>query len=268
VAARHGVLIGFEPADLVLYRFLVPGLVLLPAVIRGGLIDLSGIGWRRGIVLTLLGGPPQALLSYTGFTLAPLGHGVVIPPASTVLGGLILAALVLGERVSIMRAFGAAAIVGGLVLFGVESMAAFGREGLAGDFLFAGAGLLWAMFGITLKSWSIGGPRAVIAVSVVALLLYTPLHGLVWGYETILAQPLFENVLQIVVQGLLAASLPIYLFARAVVLLGAGRASTFPGLVPVFGMLFGVVFLGEIPSLMQLAALAVVIVGFRLALRP
>ena len=45
---------------------------------------------------------------------------------------------------------------------------------------------------------------------------------------------LAENLLQIVVQGLLAGMLPIYLFARAVILLGAGRAATFPALVPGF----------------------------------
>ena len=38
-----------------------------------------------------------------------------------------------------------------------------------------------------------------------------------------------ENLLQVVVQGVIAGVLPIYLFARAVILLGAGRAATFPG---------------------------------------
>src|SRR5688572_11183475 len=69
VAARHGVQVGFAPADLVFYRFLVSGLILLPAIWHAGLPDLGGVGWRRGLVLAIFGGPVQALASYTGFTL-------------------------------------------------------------------------------------------------------------------------------------------------------------------------------------------------------
>jgi drug/metabolite transporter (DMT)-like permease len=66
------------------------------------------------------------------------------------------------------------------------------------------------------------------------------------------------------VQGLLAGPGAIYLFARAVVLLGAARAAVFPSLVPVFTLLIGFLVLGSVPSLFQLIGLAIVIVGFRL----
>src|SRR5262249_22146953 len=49
--------------------------------------------------------------------------------------------------------------------------------------------------------------------------------------------------------------------------LGASRASTFPALVPAFGIVIGYFALGEIPSVYQLAGLAVVALGFRLALK-
>jgi drug/metabolite transporter (DMT)-like permease len=71
-----------------------------------------------------------------------------------------------------------------------------------------------------------------------------------------------------VVQGGLAGVMPIYLFAQAVMLLGAGRASLFTALVPVSSVILGVLLIGEIPTLAQLAGLAVVLIGFRLALRP
>jgi drug/metabolite transporter (DMT)-like permease len=66
------------------------------------------------------------------------------------------------------------------------------------------------------------------------------------------------------VQGVFAGAGAIYLFARAVVLLGAGRAVVFPSLVPPFTLLIGFIALGEVPSLQQLIGLAVVIIGFRL----
>ena len=68
-------------------------------------------------------------------------------------------------------------------------------------------------------------------------------------------------------QGLCAGVLPIFLFARAVILLGAGRAATFPALVPVFSLIIGYLMLGVVPTLAQLIGLAVVVIGFRVTLR-
>ena len=54
-------------------------------------------------------------------------------------------------------------------------------------------------------------------------------------------------------QGIFAGALSTYLFTRAVVLLGAGRAAVFPSLVPGFTLLIGFLALGEVPTLAQLA---------------
>ena len=66
------------------------------------------------------------------------------------------------------------------------------------------------------------------------------------------------------VQGVLSGLLATYLFTRAVVLLGAARAAVFPALVPPFTLLTGFLFLGNIPTLLQLVGLAMVLIGFRL----
>ncbi len=55
-----------------------------------------------------------------------------------------------------------------------------------------------------------------------------------------------------------------FLFARAVVLLGAGRAVLFTALVPGITLLIGYLALGEVPSLWQLVGFAIVLIGFRL----
>src|SRR6478672_1739511 len=44
VAARHGIAVGFSPADIVLHRFIWAGLLCLPLVVRAGLGDLAGVG--------------------------------------------------------------------------------------------------------------------------------------------------------------------------------------------------------------------------------
>ncbi len=78
---------------------------------------------------------------------------------------------------------------------------------------------------------------------------------------------LVENLLQAVMQGVFAGAAATYLFTRSVVLLGAGRAAVFPSLVPGFTLLIGFLALGEVPSVAQLAGLAIVMLGFWLTQR-
>lgn len=267
VAAKHGIASGLGPADVAFHRNIWVGLALLPMLaLHGELRDLGGIGWRRGAALTLFGGAPFAVLSATGFLLVPLGHGAVIQPSCAALGGIVLSALVLREAMPAARVIGALAIVAGLLLLGFEALATIGSHGILGDLTFAAAGLSFAVFGLMLRMWRIAPMRAVVIVSVLSL-AYVPVHWAVFGFATMIAAGWTENLLQIAVQGVFAGTLSIYLFTRTVILLGASRAAVFPALVPAVTLLIGIPTLGEVPSLIQLAGLLTVGVGFRLAMK-
>jgi drug/metabolite transporter (DMT)-like permease len=266
VAARHGIAIGFSPADIAIHRFVWAGLVFLPLVARHGLRDLAGVGWAKGVTLTVFGGPPLALLSYAGFLFVPLAHGGVIQPSCAALGGLALASLVLKEKLPIGRALGAAVIVAGLAVIGADALATIGTHGLVGDLAFVSAGLMFALFATLLRRWRVAPMRAVAVTSVVSL-IGLPIHWLVFGFERMIGLGLVENLVQLVAQGIFAGAGATYLFTRSVVLLGAGRAAVFPSLVPGFTLLIGVVVLGEVPSLAQLAGFVIVLIGFRLTQR-
>lgn len=267
VAAKHGVQIGFSPADLAFHRFFWSGLLMLPLIVREGLRDLGGIGWSRASVMTVLSGPPQALLAYTGFILVPLGHGTTIQPACAALSGLVLASLILHEKATLQRISGGAIIIAGLLMFGAESLTTIGSSGVGGDLLFATAGLFWATFGTLLRLWNVPGTRAVMAVGAVSVIVLAPVYLFIYGISGLVRQSLFENLLQAVVQGGIAGSLPIYLFAHAVIALGGGRAATFPALVPIFSVVIGFLALGVVPTLAQFVGMLIVLVGFHFALR-
>ena len=266
VAARHGIDRGMIAADITFHRCFWAGLVFLPMAWRDGLADLNGIGWGRGLILTFLGGPGIAFASYSGFHLVPLGHGGVIQPSTAALCGLVLATVVLMERLSLRRAMGALVIVAGLAVIGTEAIATIGAHGLLGDGLFALAGLMFASFGTLLRKWRVPPMRATVAVSVVSLVIL-PIYWIATGFDRLIAMGFWENLIQAVFQGLMAGPGAIYLFTRSIVMLGAGRAAVFPALVPPSVLLIGWLALGIVPTALQLVGLAVVLAGFRLTQR-
>ena len=119
------------------------------------------------------------------------------------------------------------------------------------------------IFATLLRLWHIAPTRAVAVTSVVSL-IDLPIHWLVFGFERMIGLGAVENLLQAVVQGVFAGAGATYLFTRSVVLLGAGRAAVFPSLVPGFTLLVGLLALGEVPTLAQLAGFAVVLIGFHM----
>jgi drug/metabolite transporter (DMT)-like permease len=261
VAARHGINVGVSPFVLALHRYFWPGVALLPFVAVNGFRDLGGIGWGRGFVLALFGGLPLALLSYLGYVYVPLGHGAVIQPSCAALGGMLLARLVLKEPLPARRVAGGLAMVAGLCIIGTEALRTIGAHGIGGDLLFVAAGGFFATFGMLVRLWRVPAMRSVAITSVLSLVA---VPFLLFRFDNLLAAGFVENLLQALIQGALAGAAATYLFTRAVVLLGASRAVLFPSLVPPFVLLLGFVALGEVPTLSQLAGLAIVLIGFRL----
>ena len=266
-AARHGIAVGLSPMDLAFHRFMWSGLIMLPLAWRFGMRDLGGIGWGTGIALMVLGGPGLSILSHAGFYLAPLGHGAVIQPATATLGGLLLATLILREPLSGARVAGAFIIVGGLVLMGIDALINIGTHALGGDVSFVAAGMCWATMLTILRLRNIDSVRATVIISVLSLLIYAPLHALIFGFDNMVAVGWRENLLQIVAQGILSGPLATYLSAYAASVLGTGRGATFSALVPAFTIMIGVAALGEMPTLIQLAGLGVVALGFRFVMK-
>jgi drug/metabolite transporter (DMT)-like permease len=255
VATRHGLTAGLSPFDLLLHRYLWSGLLLLPVVMRGGVRTLAGVGWARGIALTVLGGGVFAIISYAGFVVVPLGHGGVIQPSCATLTGLLLATLVLHERMTAPRVIGALTIVGGVVIIGLESAMRTGLHGVGGDLIFVLTGAMFATFGMLLRLWQVPSWPAAAVVSVLSMVA-VPVDLALGGFDRLAAVGWRENVLQ-----------ALYLFARSIAVLGIGRASVFPSLVPSLVLLLGWLILGEQPTAIQFTGLVVALVGFQLAQR-
>jgi drug/metabolite transporter (DMT)-like permease len=105
-----------------------------------------------------------------------------------------------------------------------------------------------------------------VTISGLSVLVYAPVHALVYGFGSMMAAGLWQNLLQVAGQGF-AGAFAIFMFTRAVTLLGGGRGGVFAALVPGFALAIGIAALGEIPTATQLLGFVIVMVGFRFVLK-
>ena len=133
--------------------------------------------------------------------------------------------------------------------------------------LFIAAGLCWASMLTLLRLRAIDSVRATVIISVLSLLIYAPLHAVLFGFDNMLAVGWKENLLQIVIQGILsgpARDLSVGLCGERARrrarrdLLGAGAGLHDPG------RRAGA---RRMADAIQLGGLAVVAVGFRLVMK-
>lgn len=261
-AARAGILAGLLAVDLIFARFIVAGLIMLPLLLRFGVRNLAGIGWRRAVVLTLLGGAPFALLQTGGYGFAPLAHGAVIAPATVTIVSTIGAALFLRERLGRNHLVGAAIVLGGIVLIGWDGLAQpSGERAWLGDLMFFASSILWAGFTLLLRHWRVPALRATAVVSVLSFLIATPAYLAAVGVSHLASLPLGFLAFQGLVQGGLQGAVTMVAYSQAVMLLGVSRAVLFPAIVPAVSVVLGIPIVGEIPSVLQVAGLGVVTLG-------
>jgi drug/metabolite transporter (DMT)-like permease len=260
--ARAGIRDGLTPGDLILARFGVAGIVLLPLLLRWGLPTLAGIGWRRGLVLTVVGGPAFALMQMGGYAFAPLAHGAVIHPASVTILSTSIAAAMLGERLSRAHMIGAALVIVGIVLISWQGLqAASGARSWIGDLLFFTSAVLWAVFTVLIRHWRLHAIRAIAAVSFLSLLVILPGYLAWYGLEHLRSRSPLPMATQALVQGLMQGVVAIIAYSQAIRVLGVSRAVLFPAMVPAVSILIGIPVVGEIPNAIQITGLLLVTIG-------
>lgn len=268
VVSRQSVADGLSAGDVTLLRFLAAALVLLPfAVQRLRPFPVGRLGWTRALILTAIVGPSYSLILVGGAHFAPALHSSVISPGLIPVATALLAVLVLGERISPLRVIGLAIIVAGIALFSYETMANTPtREGAwIGDLLFVLIALLWSVFGLLARRWGADAVEVTMATCLLSVPLL-PLLALVQPVN-LFAVPLPAIALQALYQGVLVGAVALFLYTKAVAILGAARAALFLPLVPIVTALAGAALLGERASPLELAGMALAVVGMVTALK-
>ena len=253
--------------DVAALRFAVAGAVMLPFLLRYGVHDAAGIGWRRAIVIGITVGAPYTLVLFAGLTLAPAAHGAVIISGGTPIISALLVSLWFRERLSAGRIAGLATIVIGLLLVGWPTLLGGGRGYVwVGDVLLVGASALWGTFTALTRRWDVDPLRGAAVVWALAL-VYLPFY-LALAPMRLLTAPRGEVVFQAMYQGIGVGILALYLYTYAARTLGATPASLFMPLIPVVAVLLGIPVLAEVPSPVQFAGIFIVSAGMVVATLP
>ena len=267
VFARWGIAHGLQSPDLTVLRFGVAGVLTLPVLWLAWRRDAAQFSsrWRVWAAVALLAGTPFGLLMFGALQFAPPSHAAVFPFTAMSVMGMVLGAVVLGERLSRRKLTGIAVVLAGLVLVSGVDAASFTARAALGDAMFLAAGTLWAGFGTVLRRHRLDPLLATAVVSLSALLTYVPVYLLAIGPGRLLAvlpQVLWTEVL---VQGVIAGAGTLFTYAKMVSLLGPGRAAVFPALAPGLAALMAWPVLGHVPSATEAIGLMVAMTGLLIA---
>lgn len=263
VFARQGLAQGLAPWDLTFLRFAVAGVLTLPILALSLSTQWSALRqqWRIWLAVSVLAGPLFGMLMFGALHFAPASHAAVFPFTAMSVMGMVMAAIFLGDRITLRRVMGIAIVISGLVVLAGLNAASVQGNALIGDLLFIAAGTMWAGFGILLRKHKLNPVLATAVISFAALVTYVPLYLIVTGAKTLQAASLPTVLTQVLVQGVIAGGGTLYTYGKMVSLLGPARASIFPALAPGIAALMAWPVLGHLPSGAELTGLALAIAG-------
>ena len=263
VYARWGIARGLQSLDLTALRFGVAGIVTLPILAMAWRKDRQQLigRWKLWALVALLAGTPFGLLMFGALQFAPASHSAVFPFAAMSVMGMVLGAIVLGDKITLRRASGIAAVLAGLLLVSGLESSSFNARTLLGDAMFIAAGTLWAGFGIVLRKHRLDPLLATAVIAFSAFITYVPAYLATAGTHRLLSVASEVFWTEALVQGLVAGAGTLFTYARMVSLLGPARAAVFPALAPGLAALMAWPLLDHIPGAAEIVGLAVVMAG-------
>lgn len=196
-----------------------------------------------GLGLTAIAGYNWLFL--TGLTLAPASDGAIIVPGLAPVFTLLLAGLILRERLG-MRAYLGFAVAAVGLYFVVAPGGTTDERRLLGDLMFLAGAVCWGVYSVLARiaSRRFDAVSTTLYGTALGTAILIPAAALEGGANRLLQAPAeaLAGIAYLAIFGTVAAFV---LLNLGVARIGAARASAFALLVPIVGVLTSVVLLGE-----------------------
>jgi drug/metabolite transporter (DMT)-like permease len=259
VATRAGVTGSFEPRDLMLLRFGVGALLFLPYLALN-FRSIRRDAWLRGVPLALFQGAGMAALVICGLKFAPASHAAALGPGIAPAWVALLGFLVFARRPTGRMIAGAAMCAVGVIALATWGASRPDLSVLMGDAMFVAASALGALYVLQLRNWGISALQGAAIVTLYSALIvvpwqFGPAPGALWRVAP------FALLWQVLWQGVLIGCIALVALNHSIARLGPERASALVALVPALSAVLGLVFLREIPSGAEIAAILAISAG-------
>lgn len=264
VFSRAGILAGLTPFDIAGLRFIVAGIIILPFAIKWWPRHLPV---RIQILMSAVGpGMLNSLLMFIGLSNASAAYAGVFANGALPLFTMLISLVVLGERPKAIQIVGAMVIILGGTLVAWRGLDAGGQNLALGIALFLGAAGLIATYIWLLKFYSVTPRQALAIVNIPNTVIYLPIW-LLFLPTNVTGVPIETVALQALFQGIGPGFLAVMVFAVMAYHLGATATAGVSASVPAVAALLAVPVLGEMPTPIEWAGIAIVTAGLVLMLR-
>jgi len=259
VAARFSVQESISATGLTVLRFLVVGVLFVPYFLLGqGWKKVKALGLKRALLLSIFAGFPYLFVINTGISLTSASYVAAVGPGSIVLFSFLLPFFLLQTKTDITAWFSTTAIAIGIALFIYNTLLVTDIS-LIGTALFVLQGLMFSMYGVLIKRWSVD---PILGTAVISTVSCIPALYLLFTHEMgLFTAPSLELISQGIIQGLLAGAASVFLYSYLVQVLGPQRTSLFMPSVPVITTIAGYFFLNEILTIVQFFGILAMIFG-------
>jgi drug/metabolite transporter (DMT)-like permease len=262
VATRAGVTGAFTAEELVALRFGVGALLFLPYLFTH-FRAVSRQAWVRGVPLTLFQGAGMGALVICGLQFAPASHQAALGPGASPAWVALLGFAMFAKKPSPRLVAGATLCALGVVGLVWTSAAKQSLGTLAGDAMFLGASALGALYVLQLRTWRVNAIQAAAIVTVYSALVVVPWY--LWAArEPLWRVAALDLLWQTLWQGVLIGCVALVALNHAISRLGAERSSALVAIVPVLSAMLALVFVGEVPSAGEMAAIIAISTGVSL----
>lgn len=264
---RISVTTTLTPADLLLFRLGIGGLVFAPYLVRHAR-EIPMSDWISGIPLSFLHGWGMAGCVIFGLQFAPASHAAALGPGAIAAWIALVGFLLYRIEVESAKVTGIAIITAGVALILVASYRGQSlATALIGDAMFLAASALGATYLVYIQRRRLDAMVAAALVCVASALVVGPWHYF-FATSAISTASFEEIAWQLLFQGVLVGCCAFFALNYAVLAIGSQTVGILSAMVPVGGALFAVLMTNDPISGLEWTAIIAISAGVAVAFLP